>query len=276
MKRLNFIMLILIAAVISSCENSPQEPGSQNAENQEEVIVNESNPSKFTAEGKVIKIDDKGIHVQNQDKVDVYNVDPERTRNIYIGEFVGINKLEGNKFDVVRDENHDYNTRVTSEGKAITRITGTVSEIAKDNIIAATDNGELKLSKARDFDLETGEQFMADYVELAGVNQMLAFYDEASKINVTAKEVSRDTNGTMRIYALSDSNVEYDIMVGADTITNFMHSSLEPDDRIMVYPNNISGDVPALVDAKLILLSQEEDKDWFDNVLKLYYNVSIK
>ena len=86
---------------------------------------------------------------------------------------------------------------------------------------------------------------------------MLVFYDEASKINVTVKEVLRDSNGMMRIYALSGSNVEYNIMVGADTITNFMHSTLKSEDKLIFYPNNISGDVPALVDAKLILLSQD-------------------
>jgi hypothetical protein len=36
-----------------------------------------------------------------------------------------------------------------------------------------------------------------------------------------------------------------------------------------VYPNGISGDVPALVDAKLVLLSQAKKKDWFDSMLKL-------
>ncbi len=87
---------------------------------------------------------------------------------------------------------------------------------------------------------------------------MLAFYDEASKLKVTVKEISRDTNGTMRIYALSDNSVEYDIMIGADAFTNFNHSSLNTDDKIIVYPNGISGDVPALIDAKLVLLSQEK------------------
>lgn len=259
MNKLNFIIIILIIALLSSCENNPQGPENPTGENREELIVNESYPTKFTAQGKVIKIDNNGLHVQDEDKVDVYNVDPERTRNIYIGEYVGINKLDGNKFDVVADEYHDYNTRITTEGKAITRVTGTVSQSSKDNIIVATENGELKLSRARDFDLVNGDQLMVDYVELTGSNQMLAFYDEASKLTVTAKEISRDNNGMMRIYALSDSNVEYDIMVGADTITNFMHSSLEPEDQLMVYPNDISGDVPALVDAKLILLSRENE-----------------
>ncbi|MGD9568267.1 MAG: hypothetical protein AB7V48_08065 [Sedimentibacter sp.] len=258
MKRLNIILFILIVALLSSCEKSPQEPEGKNIENKKNLIVNESEPSKFTAQGKIIKIDDNGLHVQDGDKVDVYNVDPQRTKSLYIGEYVGINKLEGEKFDVVLDENHDYNVRVTSEGKEITRINGTVNQINEDSVTVSQGTGEIKLKKARDFDLQVGEQFIADYVELAGSNQMLKFYDEASKINVIVKEISRDTSGTMRIYALSHSNVEYDIMVGADSITNFIHSSLEPEDEIIVYPNNISGDVPALVDAKLILLNDDE------------------
>ncbi len=257
MKKLNIIVIILTAVLLLSCENSPQEPDTQ----YKEMVVNESESSKFTAQGKIIKIDENGIHVQDKDKVDVYNVNPERTSSLYIGEYVGINKLEGDSFDVVLDGNHDYNTRLTTEGKNINRVKGTAGEVTNDHVIVITETGELKLNKARDFDLVTGEQLIADYVELPGSNQMLSFYDEASKINVIVKEISKDTNGTMRIYAVSDSKAEYDIMVGADTITNFMHSSLEPNDGIVVYPNDISGDTPALVDAKLILLNYEENKE---------------
>lgn len=257
MKKLFILVLILISVLSSSCENSPQQPDNQNGINKEKLYVNSSESSKYSSQGKIIKIDNNGLHVQVGDKVDVYDVDSERTKGLYIGEYVGINALDGGKFDVVLDESHDYNARITSEGRPIIRITGTVKEVSKENITIITDQGEVKLSKTRDFDLESGEQLMADYVELAGSNQMLAFYDEASKLNVTVKEISRDTNGTMRIYALSDSRVEYDIMIGADAFTNFNHSSLETDDKIIVYTNGISGDVPALVDAKLVLLSQE-------------------
>jgi hypothetical protein len=257
MKKLFILVLILISVLSSSCENSPQQPDNQNGINKEKLYVNSSESSKYSSQGKIIKIDNNGLHVQVGDKVDVYDVDSERTKGLYIGEYVGINALDGGKFDVVLDESHDYNARITSEGRPITRITGTVKEVNKENITIITDQGEVKLSKTRDFDLESGEQLMADYVELAGSNQMLAFYDEASKLNVIVKEISRDTNGTMRIYVLSDSRVEYDIMIGADAFTNFNHSSLETDDKIIVYSNGISGDVPALVDAKLVLLSQE-------------------
>jgi hypothetical protein len=261
MKKLFILVLILISVLSSSCENNPQQPDNQDDKNKEKLYVNSSEPSKYSSQGKIIKIDNNGLHVQVGDKVNVYDVDPERTKGLYIGEYVGINELNGGEFDAVLDESHDYNARTTSEGRPITRITGTVKEVSKENITIITDQGEVKLSKTRDFDLESGEQLMADYVELVGSNQMLAFYDEASKLNVTVKEISRDTNGTMRIYALSDNSVEYDIMIGADAFTNFNHSSLNTDDKIIVYPNGISGDVPALVDAKLVLLSQAKKKD---------------
>lgn len=257
MKKFILPMIILAALIITSCENNPK-PEDQNT-GDKQMTVNESEPSEFSAQGKIIKIDENGIHVQDGDKVDVYNVDPERTRGLFIGEYVGINKLDGDKYDVVREENHDYNTLITSEGKSVKRISGTVGEVENAFITATTEAGEIKLSKTGDFDLKTGDQFMADYVELSGSNEVISYYDEASKITVTAKEISRDNNGMMRIYAVSDSNVEYDIIVRADTVTNFKHSSLEPNDRINIYPYNVSGDVPAAVDAKLIMLNHDED-----------------
>lgn len=268
MRKLIILMAVLIAVLSTACEKS-SEPENQIDEKKEKLSVNSSESSKYTTQGKIIKIDNNGLHVQVEDKVDVYNVDPERTKALYIGEYVGINKLDDDKFDVVLDESHDYNARITSEGRPITRITGTVKEVNNDNLTVITDKGELKLKKTRDFELESGDQFIADYVELSGSNQMLSFYDEASKLNLTVKEISRDTNGTMRIYALSDNSTEYDIMIGADTSVNFLHSSLKTDDNIIVYANGISGDIPALVDAKLVLLSNDEKKDWFDSKLKL-------
>jgi len=66
-------------------------------------------------------------------------------------------------------------------------------------------------------------------------------------------EISRDETGTMRIYGLADDNKEYDIAAGAETVTNFAHSTLKVDDRISVYPESISDGTPAVVEAKAIL-----------------------
>lgn len=78
-------------------------------------------------------------------------------------------------------------------------------------------------------------------------------FDEASKLNVKVVEISRDETGTMRIYGLADDNKEYDIVANAVTVTNFVRSTLKADDEITVYPENVSGDIPAVVEAKAIL-----------------------
>ena len=90
-------------------------------------------------------------------------------------------------------------------------------------------------------------------------------FDEASKINVKVAEISRDETGTMRIYGLAADNKEYDIVANAVTVTNFARSSLKANDEIVVYPENVSGDVPAVVEAKAIL----NKADW----QKLHYAI---
>lgn len=259
MKKIYIVILMLL--IITSCEpNIQSQPIEEQNLDKKDSVVNESESSKYSANGKVLKIDEQGLHLQDGDQVHIFNVDAERTNELFVGEYVGINKLDGEKFDAVLDTHHDYNIRKTTDGKEIKRITGTVTEVKKDYIKAKTDEDEIKLSNPGDFNLNVGEQFMADYVELAGSNEMLVFYDEASKISVTIKEITRDKNGMMRIYALSESNEAYDIMVGADTFTNFLISSLEANDKLIVYPNDISGDEPAIVDSKLILLSDDADE----------------
>jgi len=250
-------ILVLATAGCTKKENNDQiieKQDSGNNNTNEQTV-----PGKYSKQGRVVKIDENGLHVQTGEKVDVYNVDNARTSHFFIGEYVGLNKLDGDKYDAVLDENYDYNTRFTSTGEAVKRVSGTVGEVTGDYVSAVTEMGDVKFTNPGNFNLKSGDQFMADYVELAGGNQMLSFYDEASKINVTVKEIVRDTSGMMRIYGLAEDNKEYDIKVGADTVTNFGHSSLKTEDKILVYPEKISGDVPAVVNAKLIVKSGEQD-----------------
>ncbi len=255
-KILFFITFLLIMTLMScSKEDSDsiiEKQDSGNDDSQKQMVS-----GKYSTQGKVVKIDETGLHVQTGDTVHVYNVDAERTKNFYIGEYVGLNKLDGDKYDAVLDQYYDYNTRFTSTGEAMKRVSGTVGDVDENYVYAVTEMGNVKFTNPGGFDLKTGDQFMVDYIELAGTNQMLSFYDEASKINVTVKEIVRDTNGMMRIYGVSDDNMEYDIKIGEDAIVNFAHSSLKIEDRILVYPEKINDDVPAGVNAKLIVKSGE-------------------
>ena len=122
---------------------------------------------KYTANGRIVKIDKDGFHVEGEDNVGLYKVDMEKNKNFYIGERVRLNSMDGNSYDVELDEEYDYTAAMTAE-----------------------------------------------------------IFDDDSKLDLKVGEISRDEMGRMRIYGLAADDKEYDIIVGADTITNFAHSKI--------------------------------------------------
>lgn len=166
---------------------------------------------KYTHNGRIVKIDEGGFHVQSDEKVEFFNVDTEGMGNFYLGEYVRLNSKDGNVYDVSLDEEFDYTSVMTAD-----------------------------------------------------------MYDEDTKLNLKVGEISRDETGTMRIYGLADDNKEYDIAAGAETVTNFAHSTLKVDDRISVYPESISDGTPAVVEAKAIL---KDNTDWQNKYYSLQYPI---
>lgn len=204
-KLLIFCLLLLITIV--GCADSNNNKA---ADNNNDVPDSEDEPyGKYSANGKIVKIDQDGFHIQSGENVDVYKIDTGKSSNFFIGEYVRLDSLDGEMYDVISNEEYDYNAGIT------------------DNL-----------------------------------------FDEASKLNVKVVEISRDETGVMRIYAVSADNKEYDIIAGADTITNFAHSSLKLDDEIFVYPLDVTGDIPAVVNAKAILI---RDTDWQNKYYVIQY-----
>jgi len=254
------IIFIIIALVFSSAGCSRSENKDEYQENLRpgnESSAQQYTPGRYSAQGKIVKIDKDGIHVQEGENVNTYKVDQARSSNYFLGEYVGINKLDGGTYDAVSDQYYDYTQRRTSNGDEIKRVTATVGEVGENFITAITEMGDLKFNYPKGFNLKEGDQFIADYVENTKGNELLSYFDESSKINATVKEVSRDTNGMLRVYGVSDDNREYDINVDSDTITNFAHSTLQEGDEIVVYPEKTDGNIPAVVRAKLVVRRSE-------------------
>lgn len=244
-----FSVLIVSGIILSSCANEKDKIEQKNSNEEEE----RGEAVKYSAQGKIVKIDEKGIHILVKDKVQRYNVEKGVAQKHYVGEYVGINELNNKKYEVELDGSYDYKKRSTSTGEQIKRITGTVGEVKDDLITAVTEMGDIRLTNPGNFNLKNGAQVMFDYVEMAGGNQMVSFYEEASKINAKVIEISRDAVGTMRIYAKGKDDKEYDVKTNENTVTNFAYSELKKDDNITVYPEEISGDTPSSVNPKLII-----------------------
>lgn len=83
-------------------------------------------------------------------------------------------------------------------------------------------------------------------------------FDENTKFNLKVVKISRDETGTMRIDGLAADNKEYTINAGADTITNFAHSTLRVDDEITVYAKDLSAAIPSAVQAQAILKGERQ------------------
>ena len=188
-KFLILCLLLLIAA--TGCTRNEKNNGGNNISSPD----SDTEPyGKYSANGKIVKINEEGFHIQSGENVDVYKIDTGKTSNFFIGEHVRLNSTEGDLYDVVLDEEYNY----------------------------------------------------------TGITENL--FDEASKLDVKVVEISRDETGAMRIYGLASDNKEYDIAAGADTATNFAHSTLKAEDEIFVYPEHVSGDIPAKVEAKAIVI----------------------
>lgn len=182
----NKIMLMLICFMlfITGCAADDTPPDTE-----------DETYGKYSANGRIVKIDNDGFHVQGEDKVKLFNVDTEKNSNFYIGEYVKLDSMDGNSYDVALDEEYDYTAAM------------------------ATD-----------------------------------IYDEDSKLELKVSEISRDETGEMRIKGLADDKKEYYVVVGPETITNFAHSTLKADDHIIVYSEDTSSVIPAVVEAKAIMV----------------------
>lgn len=212
-----------------------------------------SNSVNDPVSGTIMKIDEDGVHVQVGDKIERYHVDSTVAGRHYLGEAVNVSRLDDDTYDLSVNETYDFSNRLTSAGDAIKRVTGTLGDVGDDFMTLVTEMGDVKFANPGDFGLEKGAQAIFDYVEQPDGNQLISYYDEATKLTVTVKEIARDDAGMMRIFATGADNREYDIHVLPQAVTNFAHSSLKAEENITVYPDKVTGDVPQVVDAKMIL-----------------------
>ena len=191
--KLNKLLIItfFLLAFLAGCSKNDSTDDDKIPDKKE---ASEDQPyGKYSVNGKLVKIDEEGFHLQTGENVDVYNVDTGRSSNFFIGEYIALTSENGDIYQAAVDENYDY----------------------------------------------------------SGITENL--FDQAAKIHVKVAEISRDERGAMRIYGLAADNKEYDIVAGAETQTNFARSTLKVGNEILVFSQNISGDIPAFVEARAIL-----------------------
>lgn len=254
--------LILLSLILSftactvNSENRNQNI-SKSKNNINESIIDVSEPENYSATGKIIRIGDKCVYIKNSEETKVYAVDNELTDSFFVGEYVNLNQVESNKYNIVSNLHHDYKNRYTIEGTPVKRITGMVGDVSENTVEIITEMGNINVRYEGEFKLKNKAQGMFDYAEIQNDNSLISYFDESSKIHADVKEISKDINGSMRIYAVANDTREFDIQLNADTITDFAPSLLNVGEKIVVYPEKITDNVPAFVNAKLIIKDEK-------------------
>ncbi len=130
MKSNKLLIICLVSLIIvSGCAENEY----NNTGDTEKKSESENEPyGKYTTNGKIVKIDNDGFHVQTGENVDVYNVDTGRSSNFFIGEYVVLTPLDGDIFDVAIDEQYDYSGIDRSIVDEAYKLNVKVAEISRD------------------------------------------------------------------------------------------------------------------------------------------------
>ncbi|QSX07111.1 hypothetical protein JYG23_07145 [Sedimentibacter sp. zth1] len=202
--------------------------------------------------GKLYEINDDEIKVFSNGETKSYKINADKVKDFYIGENILL-KANETGYDVSLYDQYDFNKRVTEAGDQITRIVGKIKEVGDEFITAVTDDEEIQILNPGDFVLSKDTSAIFDYVVTDKGNQLVNFYDESVKLDLTIKRLTREINGRLLILANNVDNKDYEISVKPETLVNISLSSLKLGDKIAVYPISISDQNPTKVDTNMII-----------------------
>ena len=122
------ILLICLLLLMTGCAVNDNNDENDTIPDKEEEAY-----GKYSHRGRIVKMDQDGFHVQNGEKVDLFNVDTERANNFYIGEYVRLDSADGSIYDVALDEEYDYTAVMTADiYDDDEKLTLKVAEISRD------------------------------------------------------------------------------------------------------------------------------------------------
>lgn len=233
----------------------PETPETPETPEPTEPTTPEEPQDEYETAGEIMAFTEEGVSILTGDIMQNFAVNAEQAKTFYLGETVGVKKMEDGTYALERLES-DPEARYTTEGQMIITINGTVKSVDGGKFVVTTENGDLSFDAGETVELEKDAKVIVDYFEFepdAEEKILYGYYDEASKMALTVKDISRTDDGQMMVAAEDENGGKFEVYVGADIVVNFDRSELKADDQINVYPSEIRESDPAQVDAKMIL-----------------------
>lgn len=220
-----------------------------------EPTTPEEPQDEYETAGEIMAFTEDGVSILTGDIMQDFAIDAEQAKTFYLGETVGVKKMEDGTYALERLKG-DPEARYTTEGQMIITVSGTVKSVDGGKFVVTTENGELSFDAGDAVELEKDAKVIIDYFEFepnAEEKILYGYYDEASKMVLTVKNIGRTQDGKMMLGAEDEKGGKFEVYVAADAVVNFDRSELKTDDQISVYPSEIRESDPAQVDVKMIL-----------------------
>lgn len=249
-KYIAVILALVLGIAFVGCTGSIDE--SKDKEPIDQGGLSQANDDYETI-GEIIEFTKEGVHVLTGDIAEVFKVEPEKTREFYLGETVGVVKTDNNKFELEKYKVADFSVRHTNMGEMISKASGKIKEADKSKFTITTKDGDLEFEAYDEILLDKGTEIIVEYLEREEGNILIDFYNESVKLNLSIKSIRRVENTGEMVLDTEDANgIKYTVYILGRTVLNFNHSDLKAGDEISVYPDIIRESYPAQVDAKMI------------------------
>ncbi|WP_432666415.1 hypothetical protein R9X47_08700 [Wukongibacter baidiensis] len=251
MKKNKFIVMVLVLGMIlAGCSSAVESDQNTNPVDEDKKV---QVTDKYETVGEIMEFTTEGVHVITGDIVEIFKVAPEKTKNFYLGETVGVIKIKDNEFELEKFKIEDFSVRHTNMGELIEKVSGEIKNVSENKLTITTKDGDLDFESYGEIFLEKGTEITVEYLERTEGNILIDFYNEASKLNLIVKEIRRvEKTGEMVLDTEDKDGLKYEVYVLGRTVLNFNHSDLNIGDEITVYPELIREIYPTQVDAQMI------------------------
>lgn len=212
-----------------------------------------SNIDEYETVGEIIQFNENEVHILTGDIAEIFKIDKDSMKDFYLGETVGVKKIEEGKYELEKYKVDNFEVRHTSMGELISTVSGKVKEIGKTKFTITTEDKDIEFESYNELHFEEGAKLTVDFIQRGEEYILINFYNENSKIDLTVKEIRRAENtGVMILDTEDNDGMKYEVYVLESTVINFNHSDLKDNDKITVYYEIIRESYPAQIDAKMI------------------------
>jgi cell division protein FtsL len=217
-----------------------------NDETDEDTTQEESNV-EFEMIGEIIEIDGNDLHILSGDIVEIYTVNDESLKSLYIGMTVGL-VSKGEHYEAFEIIQTETTYRYTTMGDMIIEATGEVIAVTEEILEIKTEDGTMVFDIYGPIMAQVGELVTVDYFQHFDELTFLEVYNETHKIETKVLKIEKSDNGELVVH-LGEEEVAY-IATLNGTVVNFSFSELKEGDMVDVYVEVMAMSYPAQMNPK--------------------------